>query len=102
MPISSVGQSSYQPYSGVSQVAKPDPQEASSAPANSTSAEATAAKSSATAQSKDTTPDGDDAKSASSSAKGSSAPNMYKINPDGTIGPLHLPRPGHAPGVVHA
>ena len=31
-----------------------------------------------------------------------SAPNMYKLNPDGTVGPLHMHRPGHAPGVVHA
>jgi len=91
MPISSVSQFNYQPYTSASPAAKPDAQEA---PAS-------------TATTAVTTPDKDqasdnDAKTASDKTASSSSPNMYKINPDGTIGPLHLPRPGHGPGVVHA
>jgi hypothetical protein len=44
-------------------------------------------------------PDKDASAAKSSTA---SAPNMYKLNPDGTVGPLHLHRSRYSPGVVHA
>ena len=42
---------------------------------------------------------GGDAKSSGGSSGSGAGESMFKINPDGTMGPLHMPRPGH---VVHA
>jgi len=98
MSISSISQSNYQVFTPVTSSAKSATQ---ADPATDTAAKAAdPAKADTTA--KETATD-EDAKTASSSKEGSSAaPSMYKLNPDGTVGPLHLPRPGHAPGVVHA
>lgn len=99
MAISSVSQSTPQPYFGANAAAKPATQDAVASGATPAAPEtakaATPAKSSA--------PDSDDSKGESGSKGSSSAgESMFKLNPDGTLGPLHLPRPGHAPGVVHA
>lgn len=93
MPIASVGSSNFPQVTlpsaatGATASAKPD-----------TDAPAASAK---TAAAPDT--DGDASKGASTSdakSGGSSVgESMFKINPDGTMGPLHMPRPGH---VTHA
>lgn len=105
MSISSIGSSSYAqttlptPTAAVS--AKPDT-DASAPTAKTASAQpdtdAPAKTAAAAPDTKSGSVSGSETKSASSSGTG----NMFKINPDGTVGPLHLPRPGHAPGVVHA
>jgi len=84
MPISTVGASSFQPVTLPTAATKPADTDASAA---------SAAK---TAQ-----PDTDAA--GSRQKESSAAPvNMMKINPDGTVGPMHLHRHANSPGVVHA
>jgi len=98
MSISSISQSNYQAFNPVASSAK----SATQADPATESAVKAADPAKAATTAKETAPD-EDAKTASSGKGGTSAaPNMYKLNPDGTVGPLHLPRPGHAPGVVHA
>ena len=98
MSISAVGGSSYPQLTLPTAATKPAdtdaPAPAASAPANSNSSSslAPAAKESAS---------GDQDKDASSSSS-SSSNNLVKINPDGTVGPLHHHRHANSPGVVHA
>ena len=105
MAISSISQSSYQAFTPVTSNAKSATQADSAADTDTAAKAADPAKAATTA--KETAPD-EDAKTTSVSKESggkegsSAAPTMYKLNPDGTVGPLHLPRPGHAHGVVHA
>ncbi|GEM_PF-6501751 len=87
MTISSISQSNYQGFAatGANVSAKPTAEAQPDSDATVKAAEPAKA---------DT-----DAKDGSSSSS-ATAPNMFKINPDGTVGPLHLPRSGH--GAVHA
>ena len=89
MAISSVGASGFQPVSLPTAAAKPADTDAPStaAPAAQKASDGGADK---------------DAPSASESSSSSSAVNLTKINPDGTIGPMHLHRHANSPGVFHA
>ena len=90
MPISAVGGSSYPQLTLPTAATKPA----------DTDAPAPAATQSASSQSK---PDADAATtSAAGSPSSSSSVNFTKINPDGTVGPLHHHRHANSPGVVHA
>ena len=95
MTISSISQSNYQGFAatGANVSAKPA---ADAQP--DTAAKAVEASKAAEPATADT--DAKDSSSSSSSSSSSAAPNMFKINPDGTVGPLHMPRAGH--GSVHA
>jgi len=98
MSISSISQSNYQTFTPVSANAKSTTQ----ADPSTESATKAADPAKADTTAKEAAPD-EDAKTTSSGKEGSSAaPTLYKLNPDGTVGPLHLHRPGHAHGVVHA
>lgn len=101
MPISSVSQSGTLPYIAPQGAAKPAADTDAPDAAASTAKPASAAAPSATPDSS-AKPDTDAPSASASGSKGSSAPNMFKINPDGTVGPLHLPRHAKSPGVVHA
>lgn len=95
MSISAVGGSSYQQVTLPTAATKPADTDAP-APAASTPASSTSSSSSAPAIKESASGDQDkDASSASSS-------NLVKINPDGTVGPLHHHRHANSPGVVHA
>ena len=89
MPISSIGPSGFPPAGLTTSADKAAPA-TSPAPAEKAAAPAASA------------PDKDDAKAPAEAKEASSAPNMFKINPDGTVGPMHIKRHPNAPGVVHA
>jgi len=94
MPISSVSPSSYQPYLGASQAVKQGSEGGSAADV--------AAPAAPDSDAKKTSVEPDASASTASGSKESAAPNMYKINPDGTVGPLHLRRHPNSQGVIHA
>lgn len=97
MPISSVSATSNTPY-----IASPAPAKAA-AETGSSEAAAPSAKPDTDAK---TAKSDTDAPAAASTGKpeekSASAPNMFRINPDGTVGPLHQKRHANASGVVHA
>lgn len=95
MSISAVGSASYPQVTLPTAATKPADTDAS-APAQSTSAPANPAP--AKAASAQESGAGDQDKDAPSQ----SASTLTKINPDGTVGPMHHHRSPNAPGVVHA
>lgn len=101
MPISAVGSSSYQQVTLPTAATKPTVD--TDAPAATTQSTTQSTTQGASQQAK---PDTDAAAaSTGGQGKGSSAQqavNLTKINPDGTVGPLHLHRHPNSPGVFHA
>jgi len=93
MTISSISQSNYQGFAATGANVSAKPAAAAEAQPDTDAKTVEPAKAAEPAKA-DT-----DAKDSSSSSS-SSSPNMFKINPDGTVGPLHLPRSGHK--AVHA
>lgn len=103
MPISSVSQAGALPYIAAPSAAKssPDADNSSAAAPSASAPSAAASPAKSDNSAKSATPDRDAPSAEASGSKNSSAaPNMFKINPDGTVGPLHQRR--HANSSVHA